>query len=187
VQAIPAASQPPTPVASPAPSRRTRKKLDERRLELRDAVFPGHGDNIWSRKTHDGWTTVPRLLPLIMALIKQLSTPGDASAAYFELWGRVYDEGLVTINHEAECAYAAGYTGSRAIRTWRERMQALESLGFINSVTTGNRMFAQILIVDPILIAVQLRNKPRTRVPDEWWSAFVARALEVGAQIPAVE
>jgi hypothetical protein len=161
-----------------------RKKQAERRLALRNEFFPGSEDEVWTRHGTKGYATVPRLLPLVAALIKDLSKSGDPSSVYLELWSRVFDEGLVAIEREDECAFASGYTGTRAVRTWRERMDLLIDLGFIRVHASGNRRYANVLIVNPLLVVSGMRKRGKPRIPDEWWAAFVQRASEISAEIP---
>lgn len=164
---------------------RRRKKptaAERRRLALRDDLWPGFQDLVWSRHTVKGFTTIPRLLPLVMHLIKQLAPTGDPSKAYIELWCRAFDEGFVTINNEADSAYAAGYDSSRAERTWSAHMWQLEKLGFIKIKKLGNREIAYVLLINPLQVCSDLHNN--NRVPAEWWIAFLARASEIGAVIP---
>lgn len=172
--------------AEAKPSRRKRKNLAERREALRESHWPDSEKLIWTRKTHDGFTTVPRLLSLVAALAKHLAkgAEGDPSSAYYELWCRATDEGIVQLKDEQECAYAAGYVGTRALRTWRERMGTLEDLGLIKSQAAGNRQYANVLLINPLLAAARLRADKKRKVPDEWWAAFQSRADEVGAEIP---
>lgn len=172
--------------AEAKPSRRKRKNLSERRVELRESFWPDSEGLIWSRKKHDGYATIPRLLSLVAALAKHLAkgSDGDPSSAYYELWSRATDEGIVQLKDEQECAYAAGYSGTRALRTWRERMGTLEDLGLIKSRATGNRAYANVLLINPLLVAARLRAEKRRKVPDEWWTAFQSRVDEVGAEIP---
>src|SRR5579871_2523152 len=54
-------------------------KIAAKRSALRDALWPDAQGATWSRKENDGFTSIPRLLPLVMVLIGKLSTKGDAS------------------------------------------------------------------------------------------------------------
>lgn len=164
--------------------KRERKKMGDRRADSRDALWPGAGNEIWHRLHNKGFSTIPRLLSLITALMKDRSKQGDPTSVYLDLWCRVFDEGFIAIKDEGECAYASGYSGDRALRTWRERMEILESMGFIRAAPVGNRKFANILLVNPLQVVVNLRKKGKPPVPDEWWNAFTARADEIGADIP---
>lgn len=159
-----------------------RKSPAQKRIELRDSLWPGSDKLIWDRHNNKGFGTIPRLLPLILQLIKKLSDKGDSSMVYFELWARNMDEGIISKIDSDECAYASGYNGARAVRTWRDHIFQLESLGFIKTKQAGNKEYAHILIINPLLVCQQLRNK--NKVPEEWWTAYVQRASEIGAKLP---
>lgn len=182
----PTAAAPPTPTVAHSlatlPQTRKKNRQSIKRSDLRDQLWPGCHDKFWDRTNNNGFTTVPRLLPLIMTLMGKLSGKLDPSKVYFELWARVFDEGVVTITSPLDVAYAAGYTGKRAERTLNERLLRLHELGFINGKPDGNREWVHILIVNPLQAAVDLHAQGR--VPAEWWSAFVRRAGEVGATLP---
>jgi len=47
-----------------------KKSAAQRRLALRDDMWPGADKLVWTRHTDDGYSTVPRTLPLIMTLIQ---------------------------------------------------------------------------------------------------------------------
>ncbi len=166
---------------------KVKTKAAIKREALREALWPGSERLIWSRKRNDGFTTIPRLLPLVIHLIRELCHKGNPGNVYLDLWTRVFDEGIVSISDDLACAYAAGYTGTRAERTWREHMLRLAELGFIKIAPQGNREIAHILIVNPILVCASLREHRKDVVPDEWWAAFVHRASEIGAAIPTAE
>jgi hypothetical protein len=169
-------------VGSPAKSRPTPA---QRREALREKLWPGYESQIWSRKRHDGFVSVPRLIPLVLHIISHLSQRGDPSLVYLDLWSRSFDEGLVSIYDESECAYSAGYTGTRAVRTWREHMLQLVELGFIKTKPEGIREMAHVLLLNPLEVCAKLRTTRTSRIPDEWWTAFIHRAQEIGAEIPA--
>lgn len=156
----------------------------ERRLKLRDSLFREPGSRVWDRKTNDGFFTAPRLLPYVLGLIRNLSPKGDPASVYFDLWSRAFDEGIATITDEGAAAFASGYTGPRAIRTWRERVALLAEMGFIETAAAGNRQFAYVLIVNPLEVICTLRRESPEKVPDAFWNAFIARAQEVGASLP---
>lgn len=125
-----------------------------------------------------GWFKGPRTLPLILGLLsnKGLTEGRDVSRVYLELLARHMDGGVIEIGNEADHAFAAGYTGSRAIRTWHERMQLLENLGFIRSKQIGNQRYKLVLLVDPVSAVTELRRKGT--VPDVWWEVYLMRLLE---------
>src|SRR4051812_31213796 len=74
---------------------RVRRKVnsaDRRRRDLRERLWPGSAALIWDLNDVDGvvgFATVPRLLPLVLHLIKQLAggeKGGDPSPVYLDLW-----------------------------------------------------------------------------------------------------
>ncbi len=120
-----------SPIGVPAIASARSRRLSAKREGLRNQLWPGSADIVWSRHRDKGFTTIPRSLPLVMRIINELTPKGDASRVYLELWARSFDEGLVTVHDEHEMAFGAGYDGPRAVRTWREHIEALVSLGFI--------------------------------------------------------
>jgi len=84
-----------------------------------------------------------------------------------ELLARHIDGGVIEMGHEGDHAFAAGYDGPRAIRTWRERMRVLEKLGFIRTRGAGNQDFKYVLLVHPTTALQRLRDA--VKVPDHWW------------------
>ena len=166
--------------------RRRQNDADRKRETLRDNLWPGADKWIWNPSDADtvGFATIPRLIPLILHLLKELSggRSGDPSTVYLDLWCRDFGQGIIPVNDEQEFAFAAGYDGNRAVRTWRERMYSLVELGFILAKQEGNREFGQVLLLNPIAVAAKLRDEEK--VSDEWWTSFVRRANDIGAKIP---
>src|SRR5262245_26086674 len=112
--------------------RRPLKKIAKRQLELRDRLWPGVEPAwLWSRLTHDGYTSIPKAMPLILGIMDDLSKGRPVSSTYLELWCRTYDESFVTLSKPRETAFHSGFHGQRAERTWRQRLVLLEKLNFI--------------------------------------------------------
>jgi len=120
-----------------------------------------------------------------MVLVKTLAQKGDPGSVYCELWLRCYDEGFISISDQEDCAFASGYSGTRALRTWREHILTLAELGFIDVKPVGNKEIGHILLLNPLTVCAKLNANGR--VTEEWWAAFVARATEVGAVIPKIK
>lgn len=156
------------------------KKAAERRRDLRDSLWPGAASIIWSRHTDDGYTTVPRTLPLIMTLINLLHKDVDASLVYMELWSRVSDEGFIEMTDESEHAYCAGYVTPRAARSFGERLRVLEKLGFIKVKPKGSWKYGYVLLVHPHdVVEVLVKNGG---VPEEWRTLYLQRLVQTGAR-----
>src|SRR5205823_1065618 len=105
-------------------------KYSDRRLALREEIFP---DESAYDPPEKGWFKASRALPLFLALMasKRVSGELDPTRVYLELLARHIDGGFVELGAEADHAMAAGYSGDRAIRTWRERIKILERSGFV--------------------------------------------------------
>lgn len=148
-----------------------------RREELRKQYWPD--EDLWTGEKEKGWFPAPRTLPLILSLLasKHVSPKKqDPSSVYLELLSRQLGEGIVEMVHEADHAFASGYEGRRAARTWEERMQLLADNGFIKTVEVGNQRFKFVAIVHPTTAIKRLRDKKK--IPDKWWNAYIARKLE---------
>ncbi len=155
------------------------KSKSERLQKIREEFFPQL--DVWTGGEHDkGWFKAPRTLPLVLALIQSKSLTGssDPTTVYLELLSRQFGEGVVEIQNEAEHAYAAGYTSSRAIRTWQDHMRCLEKLGFIRIKGIGKHAFKYVALVHPVAALEQLRNQGL--VPEDWWAAFTDRRIQTG-------
>lgn len=147
----------------------------ERRAQLKKRYWPN--EEAWNG-TGSGWFRGPRTVPLILVLLshKELTAGHDVSRVYLELLSRHMDGGVIEIGNEADHAYAAGYTGTRAVRTWHERMKLLGELGLIQSKRVANQPYKLVLLVDPLHAVTELRKQGR--VPDSWWEAYLLRLME---------
>jgi hypothetical protein len=156
----------------------------QRREELREKLWPGSRQQIWHRHDHKGFATIPRMLPLVLCLIKKLSKRGNPSDVYVQLWARNFDEGIIEVKDEHALAFEAGYDSTRALRTWREHVWKLHELGFIKVEPAGIREIGYILLLNPLQVCVEVRKRRPQSAPKEWWNAFLQRASEIGAVIP---
>ena len=94
------------------------------------------------------------------------------------LMARNMGEGVIEMVTEEEHAYASGYSGNRATRTWRDRMKILEETGFIKVKARGGLKYGFVLLVHPTLVVQKLREEGK--VSDEWWVSYRTRQLETG-------
>ena len=154
----------------------------KRRQRIRDELWPDASGVTYHHKEENGFFTSPRTLPMIARLAKELSKGIDPSQVYLELWARSFDPpGFVEIIDEEECANAAGFMGGgvRSIRSWRERVRALEQLGFVRVGEKGSRSYAYVLILHPHTVVQSLHEAGS--VSERWWSLFRARLRDIGA------
>lgn len=163
-------------------ARKPRKKIAQRQLELRQRLWPEITDShIWRRQHHDGFTTLPRTMPLILSIMDDLAeTP--VGMAYLELWGRAFDEGFVTLSKPREIAFHAGFDGQRGERTWRSKMKALADLGFIEVAGGSSGAMSYALILNPYLVIRRLHEKGTSGLRKDKYNALMERAGEIGAE-----
>ncbi len=181
-EAIPA-----KPGANQTESRKKKKKKltpAERRIRLRDRLWPGSENKLWHRLENDGFITIPRLLSLICALLKEVAK-NDPTRVYIDLWCRSWDEAVIEAIDPDAAAFSSGYTGTRATRTWNEHMYELEKLGFIKIAPDGNSGIGHVLLVNPLEVVEDLRSKKGIRISQEWLNAYMARADAIGAVLPS--
>ncbi len=161
-----------------------RSKAQENALKMRALLWPDvEAGRLWHRNVNDGYSSVPRTLPLLMNIINDLSKSVaggksvPAGRTYLVLWCRVFDEALVKIDSESTAAAEAGYTGERNITTWREHLRVLKDLGFVDyrEGPAGPNQF--VLLYNPYHV-VEAR-KGEIQVAS--FTALYQRALEIGA------
>ena len=92
------------------------------------------------------------------------------------------DDSFVEVTDEETFAYSSGYsTPGRNVRSWRERMDILQNLGFVSVKPNGSRKYGYILLFHPHNVIKKLREQ--SKIPENWWGAYTKRATEVGASI----
>jgi hypothetical protein len=157
------------------------QRRGEDREALREQLWPDSADQIWKGAKEKGYFPSPRNLPLILHLIREKTVGGalDSSSVYVELLHRDMGQGIVEILDEDEHAFCAGYVGSRAVRSWRERVLALQKAGFIKVFPKGNRKIGYVGIMHPRIVVTELRRQ--AKVPERWWQLFQDRQRRVGA------
>lgn len=156
-----------------------RSKAQEKALKLREEYWPSLPEGeLWDRKMHRGFTTIPRTMPQVMNIIDSLSKNQPAGSTYFVLWCRAYDEALVVVDTPSALAAESGFTGERALTTWRQRMRALQELGFIDCKEGATGPFHYVLLKNPHTIVKRLKEK----IQDGLYRQLLDRALDIGAK-----
>jgi hypothetical protein len=148
-----------------------------RREDIRAEFWPN--EIPWTgEKPETGWFRAPRTLPLVLMLLsdKKLIGAADLGGVYLELLARHRDAGVVEMVSPGEHSYAAGYTSRRSVRSWQERMKALEQLGFIKSRSGGNQQYKYVLLVHPTVVVQNLYDQ--NKVPKAWYDNYRQRQIE---------
>lgn len=154
-------------------------KMAERAEQQMQLHFPNFGAAwVWRRKTNDGFTTLPRTLPIVMQAIDAQTKGKPAGHTLFCLWVRSPDHPLVTIENPATFASEAGFSGERAVDTWRKRMKRLRELWMIQTKPGPSGEFHYVLLINPNAAMEWMRTKGW--VQDGLYGRFVDRLIEVG-------
>lgn len=156
-------------------------KIAKKTLALRQKLFPDlNPADLWDRKKSAGFTTIPRTLPIVMNIIDDLTSGKPASKTYFALWTRSYDEMLVTLNNVEDLAFQSGFTGQRAARTWKERMEALNHWGFIKVVAGARGSLSNAVIMNPHFVIRRLKAQNIPEITEAAYLSLVERANDIG-------
>jgi hypothetical protein len=157
------------------------KKIARRQLELRARLWPDLKEtDLWSRHTHDGFSTIPSTMPLIMSIMDDLSKNQPVSFTYLELFCRAFDECFVTLSKAREIAFHAGFSTQRAERTWKARLKILHDLGFIDLKSGPSGPASYALILNPYRVIQRHHEQETTGLREDKYNALVARAIEIG-------
>ncbi len=156
-----------------------KSKAQEKSLKIRNEYWPQlKQDDIWDRKKHKGFTTIPRTIAITMSIMDSLSKGKPLGQTYFVLWCHVYDDSFLIIDNPSTYVAEAGFTGERALTTWSSRMKSLQDLGFIDCKEGASGKFHYVLIKNPHLVIWQLKYKIQERL----FRQLLDRALDVGAK-----
>ncbi len=150
----------------------------QQQLDLHFEDFPAA--LLWRRKVNDGYTTVPRTLPIAMQAIDIETKGRPAGHTLFCLWARTPDNPLLVIENPTTFASEAGFSGERAVDTWRKRMKQLAVLNFIQCQSGPSGDFHYVLLLNPN-VAVEAMRKEK-KISAALYARFIDRVSEVGAQ-----
>lgn len=153
-------------------------KITRKKLELRKKLWPKHDPKqLWDRTKTQGWLTIPKSMPLVLRIMDTLSKGKPVSSAYLDLWCRTYEDSFIIANKHSEMAFASGFNGERAIRTWKDRIQTLEKLGFIKVCEGPSGPISYILVLNPFHVIQKLEKQ----IDASSFNALTQRMIELGA------
>lgn len=175
---------------------KSRRAIANSELDLRDSMWPEAEDELWDRNLFGGFTTLPKTLPYVARIMDDLSKGFPLSQTYLALWCATWDNAFVRLNRPADLAFAAGFAGERAERTWADRMRRLEALGFVKTRPSGASRLGFAFIPNPHTVIFSLyvaKSQPLPALSEDVdmrsmlagltegaFNAFVERALELG-------
>jgi hypothetical protein len=171
---------------------RVRRAIVGSELALRNSLWPDAASRAWDRTAFGGFTTLPKTIPYVCRIMDDLSKGFPLSATYLALWSATWDNSFVRLNRPGDLAFASGFTGERAERTWADRMRRLDEIGFIETKPSGASKMGFAFIPNPHAVIFELRaakidaNETSVRkklaagLTEGAFNAFVERALEIG-------
>ncbi|EKS29702.1 hypothetical protein [Afipia felis] len=158
-----------------------RNPVAQRQLELRRNLWPEATDEwLWSRHRHDGFTTIPKGMPLILSIMDDMSNGKPVSSTYFGLWCRTFDECFVTLSKPREMAFHAGFDGQRAERTWRGRLAILAEHQFISLAEGPSGPMSYALIWNPYKVIKWHHEQKSPGLRQDKYNALLERVSEIG-------
>lgn len=160
----------------------SRKKLIEQKtVAIRDQAFPDlKSADLWHHRKSDGFTSIPRTLPIIMNIIDDLTKGAPASKTYFALWAKVFPEMYVNLANAEELAYYSNLTGQRWQRDWKKRMEALAELGFVKLANGPRGNLLHAVIVNPHFTIRRLYAAKTPGLTQAAFDSLVDRAGQIG-------
>lgn len=157
-----------------------RLSMAERAQQLLNLHFPAVDARfMWHRKANDGFSTVPRTMPIVMQAIDEASKGKPPGHVLFCLWSRSPDNPLIVVENPATFAVEAGFSGERAVDTWRKRMKRLRELSMIATKPGASGEFHYVLLMNPNTGVEWMRS--HGMVQDGLYGRFIDRMAEVGA------
>ncbi|MCP4183884.1 MAG: hypothetical protein GY761_11300 [Hyphomicrobiales bacterium] len=161
-------------------------RMKEKQSQLRANLFPDLDENfVWDVKNRSktkGYSSMPRTMPLIGAIMDALSGKGKpVSTTYLELWCRSNEQCFLTLSKPHETAFASGYSGERGVSTWKERVRRLEALKFISTKPGPSGDLNYVQIWNPYLVIKQHMQDKTESFPENYYHALLERSLDIGA------
>lgn len=155
------------------------KVAAQRRNKMRERLWPKDAA-YWRGPKDRGFFCAPRSVSLIIRMLNTKSVAGveNLGSVYLELLSCHLGEGLVEMGREEDHAYAAGYSGQRSVRSWRERMKKLEEHGFIRTAPRGSLQYGYVFLVHPAVAVENFVKANASKVKSEWQNAYAAHQVD---------
>ena len=102
----------------------------------------------------------------------------NAARVYFHFWCHSFDDYVIEVKDEYEAAFSSGYEGQRAIRSWRERVEILENLGFVKTYKASHGAYRLVLILEPHAVIEGLHKKGLLK--EDMWVTLRALMVSIG-------
>lgn len=157
----------------------------QRQVELRRKLWPLIDDkDLWIRTDKArtfGFATLPRAMPIILAILDGMNKGKRVSGVYLDLWCRVMDEMFVQLQSPLGMAFASGFEGERGVRTWRERMRWLKDHGFIDIKPGAFGDMSYAILLNPYHAIRRHYEAKHPGITEARYIALMSRCHEVRA------
>ncbi len=118
-----------------------------------------------------------------MRIMDAMSKGEPVSATYFDLWCRAFDDSFLSlINKATDMAFSSGFSGQRAVQTWKKRIGILADLGFIKLAAGSGGAASYALILNPHIVILGHHKHATAMLESDAYNALTERAIEVGAE-----
>ena len=157
------------------------RKRTERNIRVRMRLWPDlDAAKLWNWKERGGFTTIPRTMPYFARIMDDLTKTTPVFSTYLALWCRMWDEScLVRVNNPTALSKESGFSGQRAVSTWRGRMKLLEQHGFIETKPLADEPYGYVLVINPYYAIKELFDSGSC--DEGWYYALMERHDAIGA------
>lgn len=163
-------------------SKSRNRAIVQQQVALRKKLWPLISDNdLWLRNDRTGFATLPRAMPIILTIMDGMNKGRRVSTTYLDLWCRVLDEMFVQIQSPQAMAFASGFEGERAVRTWRERMVWLKEKGFVDTKPGASGELSYVVLLNPYHVIRRHYEAKHPGITEARYIALMARAHEIRA------
>lgn len=157
------------------------QRIRETYSKIRNQFFSEIADDfLWHRKRNVGFISIPKGITFISIIMDELADM-KISSSYLALWCHTFDESLVIIKNQEAMASESGFTGQRAVNTWKTRMKELARLEFIKTASGRSGPYNYVLILNPYKVIKQHWEQEKIINKDNYHALF-ERAAEIGAE-----
>lgn len=164
-------------------SKSRNRAIVQQQVALRRKLWPLIEDaDLWLRNNRTGFATLPRSMPIILTIMDGMTKGKRVSSTYLDLWCRVMDEMFVQLQSPSGMAFAAGFEGERAVRTWRERMRWLQDNGFIDIKPGAFGDMSYAILLNPYHAIRRHYDADHPGVTEARYIALMARCHEIRAE-----
>ena len=150
-------------------------------LQMREMHWPASETNLWNRRAHKGFATIPKTMPMILKIMDEMTKGAPVSSTYLTLWCNTWDNSFVVLNRHREMANMSGFGGQRGEHTWRTRVRKLHDLHFIGIAAGKSGPMSSAIIWNPHLVLRWHHSQGSLGLTHSSYNALRELALDVGA------